>query len=167
MIRAALITISTSRAEAADSGAEEVADLSGERMAEFAETLGAEVIGRDLIPDDFDQIVQRLTHWAGDGGAELILTSGGTGLAPSDVTPEATTAIIERPAPGIAEAVRLAASEHTSHWPLSRGVAGVRGRCLIINLPGSPRSISQSEPALSPILGHAIELLQGQDSDHS
>ena len=164
MIKAALITISTSRADQA--GADAPADLSGERLQALSEEIGAEVIGRDLIADDHEQIVSCLDHWSSSGGANLILTSGGTGLSPSDVTPEATLQVIERSAPGISESIRIAASQHTKHWALSRGVAGTRGDCLIINLPGNPRSIDQSGPALKPILAHAISQLSGESSSH-
>ncbi len=169
MIRAALITVSTSRApstEGANDDRPEVPDVSGERLAVLATSAGAEIVGRELIPDDRDQIVDRLTHWSGPGGANLILTTGGTGFAPSDVTPEATRAVIERPAPGIAEAIRLAAAEHTKNWPLSRAEAGIRGRCLIVNLPGSPRSIDQSAPVLEPFLEHAVSLIEDEESPH-
>jgi len=165
VIRAALITVSTSRADHLDDEPK-APDVSGERLVAFAESINAEIVGRELIPDDRELIGQRLIHWSGPGGANLVLTTGGTGFAPSDVTPEATRDIIERPAPGIAEAIRIAASRHTGNWPLSRADAGIRGRCLIINLPGSPRSIDQSAPVLEPFLKHAVSLIEGEESAH-
>lgn len=170
VIRAALITVSTSRAPSPKNTDEDAVpgapDLSGERLAALAASVQAEIVARELIPDDRDQIERRLIHWSGPGGANLILTTGGTGFAESDVTPEATRAVIDRPAPGIAEAIRLAASRHTDNWPLSRAEAGIRQRCLIINLPGSPRSIDQSAPALEPFLRHAISLIEGEEDPH-
>jgi molybdopterin adenylyltransferase len=158
-MRAALITVSTSRARG------EGADESGERLAEFAIELGAEVAGQEVIPDDRTQIADRLRHWAEDG-CDLILTSGGTGFAPSDVTPEATRDVIEREAPGIAEAMRLASQTKTKHWMLSRGVAGIRGSTLIVNFPGSPKSIGEAGAAIADSLPHALALLAGEDQHH-
>ncbi|HWD11420.1 MAG TPA: MogA/MoaB family molybdenum cofactor biosynthesis protein [Solirubrobacteraceae bacterium] len=158
--RAAIITISTSKA--AGGGGE---DESGARLAALAEGIGAEIAGRELIPDDRATIEQRLRHWA-VGGCALILTTGGTGLAPSDLTPEATRAVIEREAPGIAEAMREASRPHTANWMLSRGVAGVRGTTLIVNFPGSPRSIDQAGAGIAAALGHALDLLAGRVRAH-
>lgn len=171
MIRVALITISSSRARPEDGGrnhgeAGEISDESGERLVALAESIGAEIVGRELIGDVHRIIAGRLTHWAGDGGANLILTSGGTGFAPSDVTPEATRSVIDRPAPGIAEAIRREAANHTDKWPLSRGEAGIRGGCLIINLPGNPSSIDESKTAIAPYIEHAINLVEGSDAGH-
>lgn len=169
MIRAALITVSTSRAgdtENSDAGRPENPDVSGERLVAFAESLDAEILGREIIPDDRDRIAERLVHWSGPGGANLVLTTGGTGFAPSDVTPEATRSVIERSTPGISEAIRIAASEHTANWPLSRAEAGIRGQCLIVNLPGSPKSIDESAPVLQPFLEHAIGLIEGRAGKH-
>jgi molybdopterin adenylyltransferase len=154
--RAALITISTSKA----AGAGE--DESGACLARLAQRLGVQVAARELIPDDRAQIEARLRHWADGGDCALVLTTGGTGLAPSDVTPEATRAVIEREAPGIAEAMRAASRAHTAHWMLSRGVAGVRGATLIVNFPGSPRSIEQAGEGIAQALPHALELLAGR-----
>ena len=165
-VRAALITVSTSRAEAADSGTDGEPDISGQAMAELAGQLGAEVIDRELIPDERGLIAERLRHWAGEGGADLILTSGGTGFSPDDQTPEATAEVIDRPAPGLAEAIRQEASRHTKHWALSRGVAGICGSCLIINLPGSPKGVAEAGPVLMPILPHALDLVAGRPSSH-
>ena len=159
--RAAIITISTSRA-AGDGGEDE----SGACLARLAERVGAEVAARELIADDRAEIEQRLRHWAGVEDCALVLTTGGTGLAPSDVTPEATRAVIEREAPGIAEAMRAASRPHSEHWMLSRGVAGTRGRTLIVNFPGSPRSIGQCGDAIATALPHALALLSGERPAH-
>lgn len=159
-MRAAILTISTSKS----AGAGE--DESGARLAELAEELGAQVAGRDLIPDERALIEERLRHWADVERCELVLTTGGTGLAPTDVTPEATRAVIEREAPGIAEAMRAASRPHTRHWMLSRGVAGVRGESLIVNFPGAPQSIAQAGEAIAPSLAHAVELMRGRHSPH-
>lgn len=159
-LRAAILTLSTSRA------AGEGDDESGERLAAFAESLGAEVAGREVVSDDRQAIAERISHWTDDAGCDLVLTTGGTGVAPTDVTPEATRDVIEREAPGIAEAMRAASREHTRHWMLSRGVAGIRGRTLIINFPGSPSSIQQAGAAIADALPHAIELLRGGHGGH-
>jgi molybdenum cofactor synthesis domain-containing protein len=159
-MRVALITVSTSKA------AGEGEDESGLRLHELAQRLGAEVVGQDVIADDQPTIEARLRHWADDAGCDLILTSGGTGLTPNDVTPEATRAVLTREIPGIAEAMRLASREHTRHWMLSRAVAGVRGATLIVNFPGSPRSIPQVAAAIEPALPHALELIAGRRSAH-
>jgi cyclic pyranopterin monophosphate synthase len=154
-VRAAVITISTSKA---DGNAE---DESGPRLADLAERLGARLAGRELVPDDRATIEARLRHWADVEHCALVLTTGGTGVAPSDVTPEATRAVIERELPGITEAMRAASRPHTPHWMLSRGLAGVRGRTLIVNFPGNPASIDQTGPALLQALPHAVELIEG------
>jgi molybdopterin adenylyltransferase len=159
-MRAALITISSSKSRG------EGVDESGERLAELAARIGLEVAGSEVIPDQRAAIEARLRHWSDAVGAELILTSGGTGLAPDDVTPEATRAVLEREAPGIAEAMRLASRPHTPNWMLSRGVAGARGRTLIVNLPGSPGGVEQTGEALAAALPHALALLAGERPDH-
>jgi molybdenum cofactor synthesis domain-containing protein len=159
-MRAAVVTISTSKA------AGEGEDESGARLAAFAAGLGAEIAGRDLIPDDRTRIEERLRHWADEERCDLVLTTGGTGFAPSDVTPEAIRAVIDREAPGLAEAMRLASREQTPHWMLSRAVAGIRGSTLIVSFPGSPRSIEQAGEAIAPALPHALELLAGERSAH-
>jgi len=158
--RIALLTISTSRAGRAQ------LDESGPRLAALAEQLGAEIAGRELIADDRAAIEQRIRHWADAGGCALVLTSGGTGVAPTDVTPEATAAVIEREIAGLAEAMRDASRGHTPYWMLSRSIAGVRGSTLIINLPGSPRSIEQVGPALLAAIPHALELIAGRRPVH-
>jgi molybdenum cofactor synthesis domain-containing protein len=159
-MRAVVLSISTSRASG------EAEDASGPRLAQLAQAMGADVASVELLPDDRQLTEQRLRHWADVERCELILTTGGTGFAPSDVTPEASRAVIERLAPGIAEAMREASRGHTRHWMLSRAVAGIRGQTLIINCPGSPASIEQAGAAIADSLAHALELLRRGDSSH-
>jgi molybdopterin adenylyltransferase len=158
--RAAIITISTSKA------AGEGEDESGPQLVELAEQLGAQIAGREVIADERASIEARLRYWALSERCELVLTSGGTGLSPSDVTPEATLAVIDREIPGIAEAMREASRARTPNWMLSRGVAGVCGSSLVINFPGSPRSIAQTAQALLPALPHALQLISGARALH-
>ncbi len=132
----------------------------------MARRLGADQVEREVIGDDQAQIEDRLRHWADEEQFDLIMTTGGTGLSPTDVTPEATAAVIERPAPGIAEALRRASQLHTDLWMLSRGVAGARGSTLIVNLPGSPASIDQTAAVLEGALPHALALLRGEHGRH-
>jgi molybdopterin adenylyltransferase len=159
-VRAAILTISTSRA------AGEGGDESGDGLARLADSLGAEIAGREVITDDRELISARLVHWSDGEGCDLILTTGGTGFGPSDLTPEATRAVIEREAPGIPEAMRAASRPHTRHWMLSRGVAGIRGSTLIVNFPGSPKSIEEAGDAIAAALPHALVLLTGKHSEH-
>ncbi|MCB0827385.1 MAG: MogA/MoaB family molybdenum cofactor biosynthesis protein [Solirubrobacterales bacterium] len=160
MARAAVITISSSKARG------EGRDESGPRLAALAEGLGVPVEGRDLIPDRRSQIEGRLLHWADLENCDLVLTTGGTGFSPDDVTPEATRAVIDREAPGIAEAMRAVSREHTPNWMLSRGIAGIRGSTLIINFPGSPKAVEQAGQAIAGAIPHALELLAGRKSGH-
>lgn len=155
-VRAAILTISSSRA------AGRAGDESGDRLTEFARSLGAEIAARDLLADDQAAIEAHLCRWADADRYELILTTGGTGFSPSDVTPEATLAVIERNAPGISQAMLAASAQHTSNWMLSRAAAGIRGRSLIINFPGNPRSIEQAGGAISGALPHALALLAAE-----
>jgi molybdenum cofactor synthesis domain-containing protein len=159
-MRAAILTVSTSRA------AGEGADEGGDALAEYAASLGAELAGREVIPDDQDLISERLIHWADREGCDLVLTTGGTGFSPNDLTPEATRAVIEREAPGIPEAMRAASRQHTRHWMLSRAIAGIRGATLIVNFPGSPRSIGEAGEAIVTALPHALELVAGKRGAH-
>lgn len=155
-VRAAVLTISTSRAQG------DGEDLSGPALAAFAERVGAAVVGTEVIPDERELIEGRLRWWCDEGGCELVLTTGGTGFSPDDITPEATRAVIEREAPGIAEAMRAASREHTRMWMTSRGVAGTRGRTLIVNFPGNPPAIEQAGGAIVEAIPHALELLTGR-----
>ena len=159
-MRVATITVSTSRS----AGAGE--DGSTPALAEYVVSMGAELVGAELIPDDRAGIEERLREWADGGRVDLILTSGGTGLAPGDVTPEATRAVIDREAPGIAEAMRLASQPHTRYWMMSRGVAGLRGRVLIINFPGNPKAIAEAGEPLRDALEHAMALLLDRPAGH-
>jgi molybdopterin adenylyltransferase len=159
-VRAAVLTISTSRASGQGD------DVSGPKLAELARRLGADEVEIEVLADDRDLIEDSLRRWADEQGCALVMTTGGTGLAPTDVTPEATAAVIERPAPGIAEAIRQASQPHTELWMLSRGVAGVRGSTLIVNFPGKPGSIEQTAAALDRALPHALALLRGEPGGH-
>ncbi|MGH2961123.1 MAG: MogA/MoaB family molybdenum cofactor biosynthesis protein [Solirubrobacterales bacterium] len=159
-MRAAVITVSTSRARG------EGEDESGRRLSELAARIGAEVTSTEVIPDDRELIAGRLRYLADEEGCDLVMTTGGTGFAPSDVTPEATLAVVEREAPGIPEAMRAASREHTRHWMLSRAAAGVRGSTLIVNFPGSPPSIEQAGGAIAEALPHALDLIAGRRTHH-
>jgi len=160
-MRVGILTVSTSRS------ATRGPDESGDELERFARELGGEVAARELVSDERDAIEERLARWSDEQVCDLIMTTGGTGVAPRDITPEATLAVIERSVPGIAEAMREASREHTRHWMLSRGVAGIRGSTLIVNFPGSPRSIGQTAAAIADALPHALALLAGGGRDHS
>ena len=135
-------------------------DESGPAAADAVRGLGGEVRFQVVVPDDVDAIADAIREAVAQG-CDLVLTSGGTGLSPTDVTPDATRAVVEREIPGIAEALRARSLEQTPHAMLSRGVAGAIGRTLIVNLPGSPRAVRESVAALAPVLPHALELLAG------
>jgi molybdenum cofactor synthesis domain-containing protein len=142
-------------------------DLSGEAIRELAAQIpGAEVSVKAIVPDERDQIAATLRAWSDEKHLHLILTTGGTGLAPRDVTPEATRSVIEREAQGIAEAMRFNSLQYTPMAMLSRGIAGVRGHTLIINLPGSPKAVKESLEYILPVLPHAINLLIEGPKEH-
>jgi molybdenum cofactor synthesis domain-containing protein len=153
-VRTAVLTISTSVSR------RETEDESGPLLARLADAAGADVTAMEVVPDDAALIEDRLRHYV-DDDVRLILTTGGTGLTPDDVTPQATQRVIERDTPGIAEALRAASLGHTPMGMLSRGVAGVAGRTLIVNFPGSPRAIEQLFDVLAPVLDHAVATLDG------
>ncbi len=136
-------------------------DRSGPAAEEALRSLGFEIAGAVVVPDEAALITAALLEWS--QRAELIVTTGGTGCAPRDVTPEATLRVVERPVPGIAEKMRLAGSEHEPRSWLSRGVAGLRGGCLIVNLPGSPKGVRESVEAVGLLLRHAVELATGRN----
>lgn len=140
-------------------------DKSGLILKTLTGDLPGEVLLYCVLPDEKALIQKMLVHMADQTHCDLILTTGGTGLAPRDVTPEATREILDREVPGIAEALRAAGMKRKPMAMLSRGLAGVRGKCLIINLPGSPTAVQESFEVLRPVLTHAIELLQGEVTD--
>ena len=161
MMRVAILTIS-------DAGSRgERADTSGDAAASWALALEAHVVARAVVPDERIAIVRQLLAWCDDDVADLVLTTGGTGLGARDVTPEATRAVIERDAPGIAERIRTVTGAAFPRAALGRGLAGVRARTLIVNLPGSTAGVRDSLAALEPVVGHAIAILRGDPTDHS
>ena len=156
-MNAAVLTVSdrVSRGEAADA--------SGDTLAELLEADGYDV-ARRVVPDEADEIAAAISELAGD--AALVLTTGGTGVAPRDVTPEATRSVLEREVPGVAEALRASSIAKTPHGLLARGVAGIRGSTLVVNLPGSTGGCRDGYAVLRPALGHALSLLQDEPTQH-
>lgn len=158
-IRVAIITLS-------DKGAKgQREDESGPAIREMVSGIGAAVRHYEVLPDDLDRIAAALKRHADSGEIDLILTTGGTGVAPRDVTPEATREVIDRELPGMSEAMRAESLKKTPHAMISRAVAGIRKRTLIVNLPGSPRAVRENLAIILPALTHAIEKIKGDPSD--
>ncbi len=151
-MRTAILIVSSSVARG------DAEDLSGPRLAAAAEAAGAEVVAMEVVPDDFALIEDRLHHHC-EAGCSFVFTTGGTGLTPDDVTPEATRVVIDREAPGFAEALRARSLQFTPMGILQRGASGLRGETLIVNLPGNPKAIDELFPVLAPVLAHAAETL--------
>ncbi len=159
-MRTAILTVSTSVA------AGETEDRSGVALAEHAQAAGAEIVARGVVADDRAAIEDWLRAQAAQG-ASLIFTTGGTGLTDDDVTPEATRAVIDRDAPGFAEALRAEAVRHTPMGILTRGVSGIAGRTLIVNFPGNPKAISELFVVIAPTLGHVVATLQRERGERT
>ena len=140
-------------------------DESGDLAAGMLEAQGYEIAARGIVPDKEENIINTLTDWCDNGGLSLIVTSGGTGLSPTDVTPQAMSKVIDFEVPGIAEAMRAESLKKTPHAMISRAKAGVRGSCLIINLPGSPRGVRENLEVVLPALKHALSKLSGDTAD--
>jgi molybdopterin adenylyltransferase len=140
-------------------------DTSGEVIREMVRGLGAEVAFSTMVPDEQEKIKEALIQGADEKGLDLIVTTGGTGVSPRDVTPEATREVIEREIPGLAEAMRMEGLKKTPHAMISRAVCGVRGRTLIVNLPGSPKAVREGLEVIMPAIPHAIDKIQGDPRD--
>jgi molybdopterin adenylyltransferase len=161
MITVGILTIS-------DKGARgQRQDASGPLIRERLSTIGGTVAKYETVPDEHGEIAATLTGWADGGGVDVILTTGGTGLSERDVTPEATLSIVDKDVPGFGEAMRMKTLEKTPMAVLSRVAAGIRGKCLIINLPGSPRAVGECLNVIMPAIPHAVEIIKGEVTEHS
>ena len=159
MFTAGILTIS-------DKGSRgERQDKSGETIREIISRVDTRLLNYDIIPDEKEAIVEKLVRWADEDKLDVLFTTGGTGLTPRDVTPEATLSVVDRIVPGFAEAMRAESLKKTPMAMLSRAVVGTRGKCLIINLPGSPRAVRECLEVILPALPHAVETLKGQTGE--
>lgn len=137
-------------------------DKSGEVIREILSKMDARIVDYDIVPDEKKLIMEKLVRWADEDNLDVVITTGGTGLTPRDVTPEATLAVVNRIVPGFAEAMRAESLKKTPHAMLSRAVVGTRGKCLIVNLPGGPKAVRECLAVILPALPHAVETLRGQ-----
>jgi len=160
-IRAVVITVS----DACSRGERE--DTSGAALVDLLTELGAEIVAKEVVNDDLDPLAHKLRAFADLKHVNLIVTTGGTGFGPRDNAPEATLQVIERKAPGLAEAMRTETLKNTPMAMISRGVSGIRSGTVIINLPGSPKAVRESFDVIRPVLNHAIGLLAGESHDHA
>ena len=160
MLTAAILTVS----DMGSQGKRE--DTSGQAIADVLSAHDFRIVRRGIVPDESEIIRERLIQWCDAGDVDLVVTTGGTGLGLRDVTPEATSAVIERPVPGISEAMRMDTLKKTPMSMISRGVSGVRKRCLIVNLPGSTKAVRECLDIVLPVIPHAVQLLKGQTSAH-
>ena len=142
-------------------------DISGPVIRERLSAINCTVDKYEIVPDERGEIMAVLTRWADEGGMDVILTTGGTGLSQRDVTPEATRAVIDKDVPGFGEAMRMKSLEKTPMAVLSRAMAGIRGKCLIINLPGSPKAVDECLEVILPAMPHAVEIIKGEVTEHS
>jgi molybdenum cofactor synthesis domain-containing protein len=160
-MRVAILTVSDACARG------ERADGSGDALAAWAQARGHAVSARTTVPDESERIAATLAAWCDEDSAELVLSTGGTGLSPRDVTPEATRAVLDREAPGIAERLRAAVADRFPRAALSRGIAGVRSRTLIVNLPGSTGGVRDGLAVLDALVDHAVAILRDAPTEHS
>jgi molybdenum cofactor synthesis domain-containing protein len=142
-------------------------DKSGEVIRQVVSRPGSAVVKYEIVPDEMDIIAAKLTEWADGGNVDVILTTGGTGLGRRDITPEATLSVIDKEVPGFAEAMRSRSLEKTPMAVLSRAVAGLRGQCLIINMPGSPKAVRECLEVVLPAVPHAVEIIKGEVTEHT
>jgi len=161
MLNIAVLTIS-------DKGSQrQRQDKSGEVIRDILSRIESAIIKYEVVPDERDVIAGKLIEWADGGGVDIILTTGGTGLARRDITPEATLSVIDRSVPGFAEAMRAKSLEKTPMAVLSRAVSGLRGQCLIINLPGNPKAVRECLEVILPAIPHAVEIIKGEVTEHT
>jgi len=161
MFKVGILTIS-------DKGAQgQRYDKSGEVIRDSLSPLDILIVKYEIVPDDMDVICHKLIGWADEGGVDVIITTGGTGLSQRDVTPEATLSVVDKVVPGFTEAMRAESLNKTPMAMLSRATAGVRGKCLIINLPGSPKAVRECLEVVLPAIPHAVEIIKGEATEHS